>query len=322
MLQNFADWFVYDIIGLEAQNHWGAALNFFIYDTIKIFLLLISIMIVMGYINSYFPIEKVKKYLTRKKMYGLDYFLAVVLGAVTPFCSCSSIPLFIGFVSGGIPLGVTFAFLISSPLISEIAIAMFWGMFGLKATLIYVASGMALGMFGGWFLGKMKLEHLLTPWVKEILQQKIAQEGQMQSARQPFFQRFPGVLKGAFDIVKSVGIYIVIGVGIGGVIHGLVPTEFFEAYIGKENLFAVPVAVIFGAPMYANPAGVVPIVGALVDKGVPIGTALAFMMSVIAISFPEAMMLKKVMTFKMMGWFFGYIVIAIIISGYLFNLIM
>ncbi|HPS83787.1 MAG TPA: permease [Bacteroidales bacterium] len=322
MLQNFADWFVYDIIGLEAQNHWGAALNFFIYDTIKIFLLLISIMIVMGYINSYFPIEKVKKYLTRKKMYGLDYFLAVVLGAVTPFCSCSSIPLFIGFVSGGIPLGVTFAFLISSPLISEIAIAMFWGMFGLKATLIYVASGMALGMFGGWFLGKMKLEHLLTPWVKEILQQKIAQEGQMQSARQPFFQRFPGVLKGAFDIVKSVGIYIVIGVGIGGVIHGLVPTEFFEAYIGKENLFAVPVAVIFGAPMYANPAGVVPIVGALVDKGVPIGTALAFMMSVIAISFPEAMMLKKVMTFKMMGWFFGYIVIAIIISGYLFNFIL
>jgi len=322
MLQNFADWLVYDIIGLEVQNHWGAALNFFIYDTIKIFLLLISIMIVMGYINSYFPIEKVKKYLTRKKMYGLDYFLAVVLGAVTPFCSCSSIPLFIGFVSGGIPLGVTFAFLISSPLISEIAIAMFWGMFGLKATLIYIASGMALGMFGGWFLGKMKLEHLLTPWVKEILKQKIAHEGQIQSVRLSFLKRFPGVAKGALDIVKSVGIYIVIGVGVGGVIHGLVPTEFFEAYIGKENPFAVPVAVILGAPMYANPAGVVPVIGALVDKGVPIGTALAFMMSVIAISFPEAMMLKKVMTFKMMGWFFGYIVIAIIISGYLFNLIM
>ncbi len=322
MLQNFADWLVYDIIGLEAQNHWGAALNFFIYDTIKIFLLLFCIIIVMGYINSYFPIEKVKKYLTRKKMYGLDYFLAVVLGAVTPFCSCSSIPLFIGFVSGGIPLGVTFAFLISSPLISEIAIAMFWGMFGLKATLIYVASGMTLGMFGGWLLGKMKLEHLLTPWVKEILQQKIAQEGLIQSTRPSFFKRFPGVLNGALDIVKSVGIYIVIGVGIGGVVHGLVPTEFFEAYIGKENPFAVPVAVILGAPMYANPAGVVPVIGALVDKGVPIGTALAFMMSVIAISFPEAMMLKKVMTFKMMGWFFGYIVIAIIVSGYLFNLIL
>lgn len=322
MLQNFADWLVYDIIGLEAQNHWGAALNFFIYDTIKIFLLLFCIIIIMGYINSYFPIEKVKKYLTGKKMYGLDYFLAVVLGAVTPFCSCSSIPLFIGFVSGGIPLGVTFAFLISSPLISEIAIAMFWGMFGLKATFIYVVSGMALGMLGGWFLGKMKLEHLLTPWVKEILQQKIAQEGLIQSTRPSFFKRFPGVLNGALDIVKSVGIYIVIGVGIGGVIHGLVPTEFFEAYIGKENPFAVPVAVLLGAPMYANPAGVVPVIGALVDKGVPIGTALAFMMSVIAISFPEAMMLKKVMTFKMMGWFFGYIVIAIIVSGYLFNLIL
>ncbi|MGD9493059.1 MAG: permease [Bacteroidales bacterium] len=319
MLQQFADWLVYSIIGLGANNHWGVALNFFIYDTVKIFLLLLLITTVMGYINSYFPIEKVKKYLTGRKLYGLEYFFAVLLGGITPFCSCSSIPLFIGFVSGGIPLGVTLAFLISSPLISEIAIAMFWGLFGWKATLVYVCSGMLLGMFGGWFLGKMKLEHLLTPWVQDLLKQKMETQQLFQQKKQSFFNRFPVVFRGAMDIFKSVYIYILIGVAVGATIHGLVPTEFFEAYIGRDNPFAVPLAVVLGAPMYANPAGVVPVVGAFVAKGVPLGTALAFMMSVIAISFPEAMMLKKVMSFRLMAWFFGYVALAIIISGYFFN---
>jgi uncharacterized membrane protein YraQ (UPF0718 family) len=321
MLQTFADWLIYDLIGLNAQNHWGAALNFFVYDTMKIVLLLFCITFIMGYINSYFPVEKVKNYISGKKLYGLEYLLAVVLGAVTPFCSCSSIPLFIGFVKGGIPLGVTFAFLISSPLISEIAIAMFWGLFGLKATLIYVISGMILGMVGGYILGKLKLEHLLTPWVKDILKQNDESMGTESKTKLSFVQRFPFVAKDAFGIVKSVFVYILIGIGIGGAIHGFVPTGFFEDYIGRSNPFAVPLAVILGAPMYANPAGVVPVVGSLISKGVPMGTAIAFMMSVIAISLPEAMMLKKVMTLRLMAYFFGFVILSIIISGYFFNMI-
>jgi len=261
MIQTFANWLIYNVFGLNAQSHWGSALNFFVYDTIKILLLLFSITFIMGYINSYFPVDRVKNYITGKKLYGLEYLLAVVLGAVTPFCSCSSIPLFIGFVKGGIPLGVTFAFLISSPLISEIAIAMFWGLFGWKATLIYIISGMILGMLGGYLLGKLKLERLLTPWVKDVLQQKTEINNNESIARQTFIQRFPNVTKEAWDIVKSVFIYIIIGIGIGGAIHGFVPTGFFEEYIGKTNPFAVPLAVLFGTPMYANPAGVVPIVG-------------------------------------------------------------
>lgn len=321
MIQTFADWLIYNILGLNAQNHWGAALNFFVYDTIKILLLLFGITFIMGYVNSYFPVEKVKNYISSKKLYGLEYLLAVVLGAVTPFCSCSSIPLFIGFVKGGIPLGVTFAFLISSPLISEIAIAMFWGLFGWEATLVYIISGMILGMLGGYILGKLKLEQLLTPWVKDVLQQKTEIKNDENNAQQTFVQRFPNVTKEAWGIVKSVFLYIIIGIGIGGAIHGLVPTGFFEEYIGEGNLFAVPLAVLLGAPMYANPAGVVPVVGSLISKGVPMGTALAFMMSVIAISLPEAMMLKKVMTLKLMAYFFGFVILSIIISGYIFNMI-
>lgn len=322
MIQNIADWLVYNLLGMNVQNHWGTALNFFVYDTLKILLLLFTITFVMGFINSYFPVDKVKSYISGKKLYGFEYFLAVLLGAVTPFCSCSSIPLFIGFVKGGIPLGVTFAFLISSPLISEIAIAMFWGLFGWKATLIYVLSGMILGVAGGYILGRLKLENLLTPWVKEILQQKNNDMDQAEGIAITFRQRLPIVAREAWGIVKSVFIYIIIGIGIGGVIHGFVPTEFFETYIGKSNPFAVPLAVILGAPMYANPAGVVPIVGALITKGVPMGTALAFMMSVIAISLPEAMMLKKVMTLKLMGYFFGFVVFSIILSGYVFNILL
>jgi uncharacterized membrane protein YraQ (UPF0718 family) len=322
MLQTFADWLVYDFIGLNSMNHWGVAINFFIYDTLKIILLLFGITLVMGYINSYFPVDKVRDYISGKKLYGFEYFLAVVLGAVTPFCSCSSIPLFIGFVKGGIPLGVTFAFLISSPLISEIAIAMFWGLFGIKATLIYVISGMILGMLGGYILGRLNLYHLLTPWIKNILEQEVTEDFSTGYMKPSFTQRFPGISRDSWGIVKSVFLYIIIGVGIGAMIHGFVPTGFFEDYLAKNNPIAVPMAVIIGAPMYANPAGVVPVVGSLITKGIPMGTALTFMMSVIAISLPEAMMLKKVMTLKLMAYFFGFVIVSIIISGYVFNIIL
>lgn len=276
---------------------------------------------VMGVVNSYFPVDKIRNYLSRNKLFGLEYLFASTFGAITPFCSCSSVPLFIGFVKGGIPLGVTFAFLITSPLVNEVAIALFIGMFGLKATLIYVSSGILLGMIGGIILGKLKLEKHLSPWVQGVLANS-EKEGDLEEEKQTFSQRLPSIFKDALSIIKSVFWYIIIGIGIGAMMHGFIPTGFFEQYISKNNPFAVPIAVILGIPMYSNAAGVLPIIQVFVQKGIPIGTAIAFMMAVVGLSIPEATMLKKVMTWKLIAIFFGVVAICIIISGYVFNLIL
>jgi len=321
-LQHIADWLIYSVFGLLAGSKVGDALNFFVFDTIKIFILLGVITIIMGIINSYFPIEKVRNFLTKRNWYGLDYFLASFFGTITPFCSCSSVPLFIGFVKGGIPLGVTLAFLISSPLVDAVSVAMFLGMFGWKVTIVYVVSGIVLSMIAGYILGKLKLEHLLTDWVKKILENKQVADDNYVEEKQTFMQRLPGIGKEALDIVKGVSIYILIGIAIGGLMHGFIPTGFFEAYISKENPFAVPIATIVGIPMYSNAAGVLPIMQVLVQKGIPIGTAIAFMMAVVGLSIPEGLLLKKVMTTKMLLIFFGVVTMCIIISGYLFNLIL
>ena len=275
----------------------------------------------MGVVNSYFPVDKIRNYLSRNKLFGLEYLFASTFGAITPFCSCSSVPLFIGFVKGGIPLGVTFAFLITSPLVNEVAIAMFIGMFGLKATLIYVSSGILLGMIGGFILGKLKLEQYLSPWVQGILA-KAEKEGDLEEEKLSFSQRLPSIFKEAFSIIKGVFWYIIIGIGIGAMMHGFIPTGFFEQYISKNNPFAVTIAVILGIPMYSNAAGVLPIIQVFVQKGIPIGTAIAFMMAVVGLSIPEATMLKKVMTWKLIAIFFGVVATCIIISGYVFNLIL
>jgi hypothetical protein len=275
----------------------------------------------MGVVNSYFPVDKVRNFLSRNKLYGLEYFFASTFGAVTPFCSCSSVPLFIGFVKGGIPLGVTFAFLITSPLVNEVAIAMFVGMFGLKATIIYVSSGIILGMLGGYVLGKLKLEKLLTPWVQGVIA-NAEKEGEFEDEKQNFMQRLPNIFKEALGIIKGVFWYIIIGIAIGGLMHGFIPTGFFEQYISKDNPLAVPLAVILGVPMYSNAAGVLPIIQVFVQKGIPIGTAIAFMMAVVGLSIPEAMLLKKVMTLKLIAIFFGVVTFFIILSGYIFNLIL
>ena len=276
----------------------------------------------MGIINSYFPIEKVRNFLTKRKWYGLDYFLASFFGTITPFCSCSSVPLFIGFVKGGIPLGVTLAFLISSPLVDAVSVAMFLGMFGWKVTIVYVVSGIVLSMVAGYILGKLKIEHLLTDWVKKILENKqIVDDGYVEE-KQTFLQRLPSIGKEAFEIVKGVSLYILIGIAIGGLMHGFIPTGFFEAYISKENPFAVPIATLVGIPMYSNAAGVLPIMQVLVQKGIPIGTAIAFMMAVVGLSIPEGLLLKKVMSTKLLFIFFGVVAACIIISGYVFNLIL
>lgn len=320
--QNLADWLTYNLFGLTKGNHFADALNFFVFDTIKIFILLFFMSILMGIVNSYFPIDKVRYALQKRKWYGLDYFFASFFGTVTPFCSCSSVPLFIGFVQGGIPLGVTLAFLISSPLVDAVTVAMFLGMFGMKATVIYVVSGIIISMIAGFVLGKMKLEKMLTPWVKQIIENKQKANIEFEAERTSLIQRFPVIFSEAMSIVKGVSVYIVVGVAIGGLMHGFIPTAFFEQYISKDNPLAVPIAVLIGVPMYTNTAGILPIMEVLVQKGIPLGTAVAFAMAVVALSFPEAMLLKKVMTGKMLAIFFGVVTLCIIISGYIFNLIL
>lgn len=320
-IQFFADWLIFTILQIDKNSKLGDVLNFFIYDTLKILILLFIITFIMGIINSYFPIEKVRSFLSRKKLFGLEYFLASFLGAITPFCSCSSVPLFIGFVKGGIPLGVTLAFLITSPLVSEVALAVFIGMFGWKITLIYLFSGMFLGAVGGFILGKLGLEKYLADWVQELIQ-NTGKEDVLENEKKPFLDRLQDIRKEAFDIVKKVFLYVILGIGVGALMHGFIPTGFFEEYISKENPFAVPIAVLIGIPMYSNAAGVLPILQVLVQKGIPLGTALAFMMAVITLSVPEAILLKQVMTTKLISIYFGVTSVFIIILGYFFNYIL
>lgn len=322
MIQQLADWLVYGIMGLDSASPLGTAVNFFFYDTIKILILLFFISVLMGIINAYFPIERLRNYLQTHKMYGLQYLLASIFGAITPFCSCSSIPLFIGFVKGGIPLGVTFAFLITSPLVNEVAVAMFLGSFGLKVTLIYVVSGILLGVIGGFVLGRMKLENQLSDWVRQIQAQATTEAEAWEKEHTSFWKRLPSIVRNAWGIVRGVLIYILIGIGIGAFMHGFVPEGFFEQYMSKDNWFAVPLSVILAVPMYANAAGIVPVIEVFVAKGIPIGTAIAFMMAVVGLSLPEATLLKKVMKWRLIGIFFGTVTLFIILSGYLFNFLL
>lgn len=320
MIQRFADWLVYGVFSLDATSALGSALNFFVYDTLKILLLLFFISVFMGIINSYFPIERLRRFLESRRLYGLQYLFASLFGAVTPFCSCSSVPLFIGFVKGGIPLGVTLSFLITSPLVNEVAVAMFLGTFGIKITLVYVISGVLLGCVGGIVLGRLRLERYLSEWVKQMQQQAESQSTQWNATGEKFATRLPHIVRDALQIVRGVFLYIIIGIAVGAAMHGYVPEGFFEQYMSRDNLLAVPVSVLLAVPMYANAAGIVPVVEVFVAKGVPLGTAIAFMMSVVGLSLPEATMLKKVMTWRLIGIFFVTIASFIIFSGYLFNL--
>lgn len=321
-IQQLADLIVYSLAGMQKGKAASEALNFFIYDSVKIILLLFVVIFLMGVINSYFPVERVKKFLTQNKLFGFEYLMASLFGVVTPFCSCSSVPLFIGFVRGGIPLGVTFSFLITSPLVNEVAIGLFLGLFGLKTTLIYVVSGVLLGTISGFILQKLKLENLLSNWAKEVLAVKSSDHVLTLEGKQNFRDRLPFIWEEVVKIMKGIIPYVLIGIGIGAIMHGYVPEGFFEKYMSKDNLFAVPVATILAVPLYASASGILPVVQVLVAKGIPLGTAIAFMMGVVGLSFPEAMLLKKVMTLKLIGIFFGVVTLCIIISGYLFNLIL
>ena len=322
MIQQFADWLIYDRFGIAATTRLGEALNFFVYDSLKIVLLLFFICTVMGVVNAYFPVERLRNFLSSRQLYGTPYLMASLFGAITPFCSCSSIPLFIGFVKGGIPLGVTFSFLITSPLVNEVAVAMLAGTFGWRVTAIYVISGIVLGTIGGGILGKMKLEKHLSPWVLQIQQMANSTPEHLTNDTPTLIQRMPQIIKDAFGIIRGVMLYIIIGIAIGATMHGYVPEGFFEAYLSGEHWYAVPLAVVLAIPMYANAAGIVPVVEVFVAKGVSLGTALAFMMSVVGLSLPEATMLKKVMSLRLIGVFFAVVALFIILLGWLFNILL
>jgi uncharacterized membrane protein YraQ (UPF0718 family) len=318
MLSDFLDNLLFEWLSLVKGSPFAEAVHFFLYDMIFISVLLLLITAIMGIVNSYFPVEKVKKKFENKKMYGLDNLSASALGAVTPFCSCSSVPLFIGFVNGGIPLGVTLSFLITSPLVNEVALALIWAMFGYKVALIYLFTGVITGTVLGWLMGKLKLEKYLEPWVLEKVK-TAGSSAAISTNSLTLKERMPGIVKEALQIFRGVILYVLIGVAIGSFIHGYVPTRFFEQYLSKENLWGVPIATILGIPMYTNASGVLPIIHGLVDKGVPLGTALSFMMAVVGLSLPEAVMLKKVMKPKLLAIFFGSVGASIISIGFFLN---
>ncbi len=318
MFELIATTLIYGWLGFDSENHWAQALHFFIYDSLKISYLIVFVISLMGIVNSYFPIDKIRKFLENKKLFGLEHLLASLLGAITPFCSCSSIPLFIGFLKGGIPLGVTLSFLITSPLVNEIAVILFLGIFGWKITLIYAVSGILVGTFVGFVLSKLELEDYLEDWVKEQLKQKLAQAAMIDKRK--FIERIPEIKAEAMDTYVKIIPYVLGGVAIGGLIHGFIPTGYFEQYMGKDNFFAVPISTILAIPMYSNASGVIPIIESLVAKGIPIGTALAFMMSVVGLSLPEALLLKKVMKPKLIAIYFSSVAVSIIALGYVFNI--
>lgn len=312
----FSRWFTYTLFDFSRNSHLGGAVEFFIYDTLKIFVLMIAITHIMSLTRFYLPIEKLRDFLTSHKFYGLDYFLATIFGAITPFCTCSSIPLFIGFLQARIPLGVTFAFLITSPLVNEAAVAMFVGIFGWKITFFYTLSGILIGILGGFILGKLKLEKYVEEFVWKIKAGSIKHEEKESLSKKQIFLM---ITNEAFAITKKVAGYILIGIAIGAVIHGFVPQGFFEKYLQDSDWWSVPLATVIAVPMYSNATGVIPIIQALIAKGIPLGTALAFMMGVVGLSLPEALILKKVLKWQLLIWFFGVVIAGIIMIGYLFN---
>jgi uncharacterized membrane protein YraQ (UPF0718 family) len=315
MLKYLADMFVYKVLGIQQGGMLGEALDFFFYDTAKVFLLLIVIIFGVAIIRSFFPPEKSRRLLSHRREY-VGNLLAALLGIVTPFCSCSAVPMFIGFIESGLPLGVTFSFLISSPTVNEVALVMLWGLFGWKIALLYTATGVIIAFIAGIVIGKLKLEHLVEEYVYQI---KMGEGVEIVST---WRERLVYARDYTKDILAKVWLFVIIGIGIGAVIHGYVPMDYVLKVAGPGNPLAVPIAVLIGIPLYSNAAGTIPIIQALVEKGMPMGTALAFMMSIVAISTPEMIILRKVIKPKLIAVFVGVVTVAIIIVGYLFNAVL
>lgn len=315
MLKDFSEYVVYQLLNLDKNTKFASVLEFFIYDTLKIFFLLAIIIFSVSFIRSFFPPEKTKKYLSHKKEF-IGNMLAGLLGVVTPFCSCSAVPLFIGFVEAGVPLGVTFSFLISSPMVNEVALVMLFGLFGWKIAFLYLITGLTVAIFAGIVIGRLKLERYVEDYVFKM------KLGTVEVISPTFKERVTYAKFNTLDILKKVWLYIIIAIAIGGFIHGYVPEDFLVKYAGKDNVFAVPVAVFLGVPLYSNAGGVIPIVYALMHKGLSLGTVLAFMMAVTALSLPEMIILRKVLKPKLLYIFVGIMTITIMFVGYMFNLML
>jgi uncharacterized protein len=302
------------ILHLQPGEHLTEALRFFIFEVPKVLLLLVLIIFAVGIIRSYFTPERTRKALEGKSLFTGNV-LASLLGIVTPFCSCSAIPLFLGFVESGIPLGVTFSFLIAAPMINEVAVILLFGMFGWKVTCIYILTGLVVAITAGWVIGKFHMERYVESWVYEI---KTGQEENVEE-KIKFTKRIQFGYSTVKEIVGKVWIYIVLGIAVGAAAHGYVPEQFMANLMGKSAWYSVPVSILIGVPLYSNAAGIIPILSVLIEKGVPLGTALAFMMAVIGLSLPEMIILKKVLKLRLIFTFIGVVSLGIIIVGYLFN---
>ena len=316
-LQFLADFIIDNLFGMQKGLHLTETLRFFIFEVPKVLMLLILIVFFVGIIRTYFTPEKTRKILEGKSLFTGNV-MAALLGIVTPFCSCSAIPLFLGFVQAGVPLGVTFSFLISAPMINEVAVILLFGLFGWKVALIYVVTGLAIAIISGFVIGKLKLEKYVEDWVYKLS----GENGENTEEKITFEDRIKLGFTAVKEIVGKVWIYVVIGIAVGAAAHGYVPESFMTNLMGKSTWYSVPLSVLIGVPLYSNAAGIIPIVSVFIEKGVPLGTALAFMMSVIALSLPEMIILKKVLKLPLILTFIGVVATGIMIVGFIFNYIM
>lgn len=307
-----SDFIVYRLLGFQPETHLGDAIHFFVLDVTKVLFLLTVIVFGVALLRSFFPPEKMRKVLSHR-MEFTGNILAAATGIVTPFCSCSAVPMFIGFLESGVPLGVTFSFLISAPTVNEVALVMLWGLFGWKIALLYMSTGLTVAIVGGFVVGRLGMEKYVEEYVYQI---KI---GDVAGPEITFRERMQNSWAYTKDLLKRIWLYVLAGIGLGAIIHGYIPIGLVATYAGKNNPFAVLIAVLMGIPLYSNAAGTIPIVQALIEKGLPMGTALAFMMAVVAISPPELVILRKVLKPRLLVVFVTIVTIAIIIIGYLFN---
>ncbi len=317
VIQPFANWLSYSLLALPQGSHLGESLAFFFYDVPKIILLLGGMIFLITLLRSFFSAEQTRAWLGGKRE-GVGNVLAAALGIITPFCSCSAVPLFIGFVESGVPLGVTFSFLISAPVVNEVALVMLFGLFGWKVAGLYLVSGLTIAIVAGVIIGRLKLERYVEDFVWQI---KVG-KGASLSDQPSWTQRFQVAWDSTKEIVGKVWLYVVVGIAIGAGIHGYVPESALAGILGKNAWWSVPAAVVLGVPLYSNAAGVIPIVSALMEKGASLGTVLAFMMSVVGLSLPEAIILRRVLKPQLIAVFIGTVAVAIVVTGYLFNWIM
>lgn len=318
MLDAFAAWLAFDLLGLIPGSRLGEAAHFFLYDTPKVLLLLVGVVFAMGVVHSFISPERTRAWLAGKPL-GLGNVMAASLGIVTPFCSCSAVPLFIGFLSAGVPLGVTFSFLISAPMVNEVALALLWGLFGWKVAALYLGLGLAVAIAAGLVIGKLGLEHHLEDWVRAI---RVGAPPDLGDGPPTWPERLKAGVAHVNEIVGRVWPWLIAGIAVGAGIHGYVPEDFMAGIMGREQWWGVPAAVALGVPMYSNAAGILPVIEALLGKGAALGTALAFMMSVIALSLPEMIILRKVLKPRLIAVFAGVVACGIMLVGFVFNTVL